>query len=120
LAVVVPRSQGAFLSQLFPTNDAQALSTFNMAYRDCRRVLVLVLLAASSLAHEHHDKPSEEEAKAPIDRILWIHMALQALVWGVMFPTGMVLGLSKSKWHVPLQVSLSYGLLKRPLTRNPI
>jgi len=40
---------------------------------------------------------------APVDAILWIHIFLQAIVWGVLFPVGMVLGMSRSRWHVPLQ-----------------
>ena len=66
--------------------------------------LILCLAATPALAHEHHDEITEEEANAPVDAILWIHMFLQAVVWGFLFPTGMVLGLSRSRWHVPLQV----------------
>jgi hypothetical protein len=32
-------------------------------------------------------------------------MVLQTTVWGIIFPIGMVLGLSKSKYHVPVQVA---------------
>ena len=60
-------------------------------------VFLLCLAAAPALAHEHHDEISEEEANAPVDAILWIHMFLQAAVWGFLFPTGMVLGLSRSR-----------------------
>lgn len=57
------------------------------------------------LAHEHHGAElTEEELHAPVDAILWIHIALQAIVWGFIFPVGMVLGLARSKWHVPVQV----------------
>ncbi|KAI0730834.1 hypothetical protein C8Q76DRAFT_716360 [Earliella scabrosa] len=66
-------------------------------------VLTLLVLAGSVLAHEHHNEISEEEQKAPVDTILWLHIFLQAAVWGILFPTGMVLGLSRSRWHVPLQ-----------------
>jgi len=55
-------------------------------------------------AHEHPDEITEEMANAPVDAILWIHIFLQASVWGILFPVGMVLGLSRSRWHVPLQV----------------
>ena len=65
---------------------------------------ILAALAATAIAHEHHDELSEEEKNAPVDSILWIHIFIQAAVWGVLFPTGMVLGLSRSRWHVPLQV----------------
>ncbi|KAF8809521.1 hypothetical protein BYT27DRAFT_7187837 [Phlegmacium glaucopus] len=58
-----------------------------------------------TLAHPHSDALTEEAANAPVDAILWIHIALQAAVWGVIFPMGMVLGLTRSRWHVPLQVT---------------
>ncbi|KAK1225866.1 hypothetical protein PQX77_011176 [Marasmius sp. AFHP31] len=46
---------------------------------------------------------ADDNDSKPIDAVLWIHIFLQAFVWGVLFPVGMVLGLSKSRWHVPLQ-----------------
>ncbi|PCH44534.1 hypothetical protein WOLCODRAFT_139059 [Wolfiporia cocos MD-104 SS10] len=64
---------------------------------------LLLALALPAWAHEHHDELTEEEASAPIDTILWLHVFLQAAVWGVLFPTGMVLGIARSRWHVPLQ-----------------
>ncbi|KAJ3565117.1 hypothetical protein NP233_g7845 [Leucocoprinus birnbaumii] len=42
--------------------------------------LASVLLAA---AHPHHDQLTDEQANAPVDAILWIHMVLQAAVWGL-------------------------------------
>ena len=68
--------------------------------------LPVVLLACilPVAAHEHHDELTEEQMNAPVDAILWIHIFLQAAVWGVLFPIGMVLGMSRSRWHVPLQV----------------
>ena len=65
---------------------------------------VLFGLASPAFAHAHHEHLSEEQQNAPVDAILWIHIFLQMAVWGVLFPTGMVLGLSRSRWHVPLQV----------------
>ena len=70
-----------------------------------RAVLAIGLASALLVAaHKHHDQLSEEQANAPVDAILWIHMTLQAGVWGILFPVGMILGLSMSRWHVPLQV----------------
>lgn len=66
--------------------------------------VVLLAFASSVLAHGHHAELSEEQLNAPIDSILWIHIFLQASVWGILFPIGMVLGMAKSRWHVPLQV----------------
>ena len=39
----------------------------------------------------------------PIDGILTAHMVLQVFTWGLLLPAGMVLGLTKSRWHVPVQ-----------------
>ncbi|TFK82277.1 hypothetical protein K466DRAFT_666612 [Polyporus arcularius HHB13444] len=74
-----------------------------MTRRAAVPLAILFLLPASVLAHKHHDELTEEQKNAPVDTILWLHIFLQAAVWGVLFPTGMVLGLSRSRWHVPLQ-----------------
>ncbi|CAG8575028.1 333_t:CDS:2 [Dentiscutata erythropus] len=47
---------------------------------------------------------NDEAFQAPIDRILWAHIAFMFLAFGIIFPTGMVLGLSRSRWHVPVQI----------------
>lgn len=60
-------------------------------------------------AHKHEGNLTEEQLHAPIDSILWMHMALQAVVWGIIFPIGMVFGLSRSRWHVPTQ-SIGFAL----------
>ncbi|RXW24851.1 hypothetical protein EST38_g1006 [Candolleomyces aberdarensis] len=83
-----------------------------MAGLDWKRAVWIASFVALAVAHGHHDEITEEEASAPIDAILWIHMVLQAAVWGILFPVGMVLGLSRSKWHVPLQATgfmLTFG-----------
>ncbi|KAI0029965.1 hypothetical protein K488DRAFT_88227 [Vararia minispora EC-137] len=71
----------------------------------CALAFTVLSGALLALAHEHHDELSEEAANAPVDAILWIHMIVQAGVWGILFPIGMVLGLSRSRWHVPLQAA---------------
>lgn len=70
----------------------------------------MVALSAATFAdaHEHHMDKIEEGhviSKDPIDSILWIHILIQCVAWGVLFPTGMVLGIIRSKWHVPVQVT---------------
>ena len=72
-------------------------------------VLSLSLIQLA-IAHSHGNEVTEEQANAPVDAILWIHIFLQAIVWGVIFPIGMVLGLTRSRWHVPLQVSMDIEL----------
>jgi hypothetical protein len=74
-----------------------------------RRTILALSLVQLTLAHSHSDVHTEEELNLPVDAILWIHIVLQAAVWGVIFPIGMVLGLTRSRWHVPLQVRTDIG-----------
>lgn len=70
-------------------------------------LLPLAALIAIANAHEHHgDSIPEGEtiSKDPIDTTLWIHIFVQMLAYGVIFPIGMVLGMTKSRWHVPTQI----------------
>ncbi|KIY43406.1 hypothetical protein FISHEDRAFT_78274 [Fistulina hepatica ATCC 64428] len=83
-----------------------------MVSRSCIVFCVLVFLSLPVNAHEHDDNLTDEEANKPVDAILWIHIFLQTAVWGVLFPIGMVLGMSRSRWHVPLQATglvLTFG-----------
>ncbi|KAF1983470.1 integral membrane protein-like protein [Aulographum hederae CBS 113979] len=76
--------------------------------RGTSSLLAIVLAFASTVnAHEHHmDKiePGQGASADPIDTILWIHIFLQIGAWGLLFPTGMVLGIIRSRWHVPVQI----------------
>ncbi|KAI0471030.1 hypothetical protein GGR56DRAFT_658670 [Xylariaceae sp. FL0804] len=70
---------------------------------------VLLVAAVLPVAHAHeHDTSNIEEGETispdPIDTTLWIHIFVQMAAWGVIFPVGMVLGIVKSRWHVPVQV----------------
>ena len=58
-----------------------------------------LLFSTVATAHEHHvSKIQEGQAVSedPIDSILWIHILVQGLAWGIIFPTGMVLGVRLS------------------------
>ncbi|OAX80150.1 hypothetical protein ACJ72_05525 [Emergomyces africanus] len=73
-------------------------------------ILVPVLvcyLARHALAHGGHAQVPEGQVVSgdPIDSILWVHMILMALAFGCIFPTGMVLGIIRSRWHVPVQIA---------------
>ncbi|KAK4543092.1 hypothetical protein LTR36_005869 [Oleoguttula mirabilis] len=71
--------------------------------------LLLAAAAALPLAAAHGDHSHIDEGNAisgePMDSTLWAHILLQSFAWGILFPTGMVLGLVKSRWHVPTQVA---------------
>ncbi|KAF2637640.1 hypothetical protein P280DRAFT_471836 [Massarina eburnea CBS 473.64] len=69
---------------------------------------LLLSIASAAAAHEDHmdNIPEGEGVSAePIDSILWIHILIQTLGWGILFPTGMVLGIIRSRWHVPVQTA---------------
>ncbi|KAK4157565.1 hypothetical protein C8A00DRAFT_11658 [Chaetomidium leptoderma] len=61
-----------------------------------------------ALGHGGHevDKIPEGETISlePLDTTLWVHILVQTLAFGILFPLGMVLGMVKSRWHVPLQI----------------
>ncbi|KAI9779269.1 MAG: hypothetical protein M1816_003632 [Peltula sp. TS41687] len=70
------------------------------------RLIGILCLVQRIYAHEHHgDRIPEGQtiSNDPIDTTLWIHIAIQTVTFGVIFPTGMVLGIIRSRWHVPLQ-----------------
>ncbi|KAL4991207.1 hypothetical protein BDW68DRAFT_185177 [Aspergillus falconensis] len=71
-----------------------------------RGILGALLLISSALAHGDHSHVPEGAAISddPIDSTLWIHMILMGLSFGIIFPLGMVLGIIRSRWHVPVQV----------------
>ncbi|KAI1822731.1 hypothetical protein F4861DRAFT_532041 [Xylaria intraflava] len=74
--------------------------------------LYTLLLAAAALpttlAHDHDSTHIEDGMTVsvdPIDTTLWVHIFIQIAAWGIIFPLGMVLGMVKSRWHVPLQTT---------------
>jgi len=81
-------------------------------------LLPFLLMLRAVHAHEHPNEITDEMTAAPVDAILWLHIFLQASVWGVLFPIGMVLGLSRSRWHVPLQVRCVSVRSPAPLARS--
>ncbi|KAJ5095084.1 Protein YTP1 [Penicillium argentinense] len=70
------------------------------------RALAAIIFAASALAHGGHEHVPEGSAVSedPIDSTLWIHMILMGFAFGAIFPFGMVLGIVRSRWHVPVQI----------------
>ncbi|KAH8174393.1 protein YTP1 [Sarocladium implicatum] len=69
----------------------------------------LACLGQAALAHDHHGGetkiPEGDTVTAePLGTIMWIHIFTQMLAYGIIFPIGMVLGISKSRWHVPTQI----------------
>lgn len=81
-----------------------------MAAKQSFLTLSLCIVLAS--AHEHVTSNVQQGAvisDAPIDRKLWLHIAVMLIAFGILFPMGVIFGLSKSRWHVPTQV-LATGL----------
>ncbi|KAK5459875.1 hypothetical protein LTS15_004004 [Exophiala xenobiotica] len=66
-----------------------------------------LLFASAVSAHGGHtDKIPEGEAVSPdpLDSRLWTHILLMIVSFGMIFPYGMVLGIIRSRWHVPVQI----------------
>lgn len=60
--------------------------------------LLVSLFVKSIACHEHHDEelpPGQAITFDPVDSILWTHILFMSLSFGVLFPTGMVISLSK-------------------------
>jgi len=74
------------------------------------RLAAAALVSSAVYAHDHHgDNIPEGEVISPdpIDGILWWHISAMIISFGLLFPIGMVLGIVRSRWHVPLQVFAS-------------
>ncbi|KAF8708955.1 hypothetical protein RHS03_03131, partial [Rhizoctonia solani] len=69
--------------------------------KNVSQLTILLYFASLVSAHPHHGHGGNSEA--PIDAILWIHISVQLVIWGGIFGIGMVLGITRSKWHVPVQ-----------------
>lgn len=91
------------------TEYIRIMATFRTRplFRPFFLLTVLAVLTTCVTAHGGHDHIPEGEVISlePIDSTLWTHIMIQSLAFGIIFPTGMVLGLIKSRWHVPVQVA---------------
>ncbi|KAK9480506.1 hypothetical protein V1514DRAFT_361865 [Lipomyces japonicus] len=66
------------------------------------------VLFAVAKAHDHDDSEIPEGeyiTVEPLDSVLWAHIFMMMLAFGFFFPVGMILGLTKSRYHVPCQVA---------------
>ena len=61
---------------------------------------------AQAAAHGNHAHvPTKQQASEPVDGWLWLHIAMEAGAWAVLFPLAMVLGLVRHRFHVPLSIA---------------
>ncbi|KAM5356500.1 hypothetical protein ACJ41O_003146 [Fusarium nematophilum] len=68
--------------------------------------LAIALFITAAKAHDHNTSKIPEGqtvSSEPLDAVLWIHIFVQMLAYGVIFPIGMVLGMTRNRWHVPTQ-----------------
>ncbi|KAJ2802691.1 hypothetical protein H4R20_003181 [Coemansia guatemalensis] len=61
--------------------------------------------ARTARAHDHHGANMNFDTGEPIGAVLKIHIILMSLSFGLLFPIGLVLGLKKNRWHVPVQAT---------------
>ncbi|KAK8142811.1 hypothetical protein G3M48_008202 [Beauveria asiatica] len=80
-------------------------------------LVIVAALCSVAQAHDHHGVQKNipeggTVTKEPLDSITWLHIFIQMFAYGVIFPIGMVFGMTKSRWHVPTQaVGSSLALL---------
>ncbi|KAM3562384.1 hypothetical protein ARSEF4850_002774 [Beauveria asiatica] len=80
-------------------------------------LVIVAALCSAAQAHDHHGvqkniPEGETVTKEPLDSLTWLHIFIQMFAYGVIFPIGMVFGMTKSRWHVPTQaVGSSLALL---------
>ena len=62
------------------------------ALRPVSLLLVLAMCCSFVASHEHHEELPDGQAITfdPVNSILWTHIFLMSLSFGVLFPTGMV------------------------------
>ncbi|KAI7849284.1 hypothetical protein BDC45DRAFT_448852 [Circinella umbellata] len=62
----------------------------------------------AATGHTHDLDPSVFKSSAatdePIGFIMALHITFMVIAFGFLYPIGMVLGLSKNRWHVPVQI----------------
>lgn len=56
-------------------------------------------------ATQGDDPTTMSTSSRSLDGFLLLHFVIQVVVWVVVFPVGLVLGLTRSKWHPWVQVS---------------
>ncbi|POY74675.1 hypothetical protein BMF94_2437 [Rhodotorula taiwanensis] len=82
--------------------------------RPCSALTLLSLVVFSTLltvvaAHDHHETedvgPYEHNFTndEPLDSVIQWHIGIQIFCWGILFPVGMILGMTRSRFHVPVQ-----------------
>lgn len=84
------------------------LRTAETAATAATRLLLLLSLPNLGRAHDHgHGENIPDGAVVspdPLDGVLWMHIAGMILSFGIIFPFGMVLGMVRNRWHVPVQL----------------
>ncbi|KAK6349587.1 hypothetical protein TWF696_005871 [Orbilia brochopaga] len=75
-----------------------------------RPLLPLLALAALAAAHDHTGvtiPEGQHTTDEPLDALLWLHILLMTTAFGILYPLGMVLGLVRNRFHVPVQIGAS-------------
>ncbi|KAJ2718537.1 hypothetical protein GGI07_005709 [Coemansia sp. Benny D115] len=70
-----------------------------------RTLLAVTALASLAAAHDHHGANMNFDVGEPIGGVLKLHILLMSVSFGALFPIGLVLGLRKNRWHVPVQAT---------------
>ncbi|KKF93064.1 Protein YTP1 [Ceratocystis platani] len=63
-------------------------------------------LVGHAVAFHDDSRIAEDEtiSSDPLDATLWLHIFVMMLSVGILYPIGMVLGMTKNRWHIPVQI----------------
>ncbi|KKA30151.1 hypothetical protein TD95_002796 [Thielaviopsis punctulata] len=68
-------------------------------------VACALLASPVNAFHDNSRIPNDATISSdPVDAILWLHIFTMMLAVGILYPTGMVLGITKNRWHIPVQI----------------
>lgn len=67
--------------------------------------------ATANLVHAHgsHHHAADVQDEVPVDTTLWLHIAVQSLIWLILLPLAMVFGLVRHRLHVPVGATALLG-----------
>ncbi|KAF3915482.1 hypothetical protein ABW21_db0201694 [Orbilia brochopaga] len=73
-----------------------------------RTLVILATVAGLAAGHDHSGvtiPEGQHTTGEPLDSLLWLHILLMTTAFGIMYPLGMVFGLVRNRFHVPVQIA---------------
>ena len=79
------------LARASSASELTSARTRNPHLPDFLDLLSFAIMATLATRHSHH--ATSVDLSEPAGTLIWIHIVLQSVCWGILFPLGMVFGL---------------------------